>query len=141
MSDPILKEQYNIIEMNNFNDSNSHLHITVILDNPVLLKNNFSNLMRGGFEEFFAEFFDVRTSLDYPFETGGYSGVLILGESHVNWHSFPEDNLIKIDIYSCKDIENKVTSLLEGLTTILKPSDVIYKFTQGNQEYVRYQVR
>lgn len=124
--------------MNNFNDSNSHLHITVTLDNPILLKNNFSNLMKVGFEKFFSEFFDVRTSLDYPFETGGYSGVLILGESHVNWHSFPEDHLMKIDIYSCKDIENKISVLFDGLSSLLGTNDIVYKFTKGLENYVRY---
>lgn len=124
--------------MNNFNDSNNHLHITVTLDNPILLKNNFSNLMKVGFEKFFSEFFDVRTSLDYPFETGGYSGVLILGESHVNWHSFPEDHLMKIDIYSCKDIENKISVLFDGLSTLLSTNDIVYKFTKGTENYVRY---
>lgn len=124
--------------MNNFNDSNSHLHITVTLDNPILLKNNFSNLMKVGFEKFFSEFFDVRTSLDYPFETGGYSGVLILGESHVNWHSFPEDHLMKIDIYSCKDIENKISVLFDGLSSLLGTNDIVYKFTKGIENYVRY---
>lgn len=124
--------------MNNFNDSNSHLHITVTLDNPILLKNNFSNLMKVGFEKFFSEFFDVRTSLDYPFETGGYSGVLILGESHVNWHSFPEDRLMKIDIYSCKDIENKISVLFDGLSSLLGTNDIVYKFTKGIENYVRY---
>ena len=124
--------------MNIFNDSNSHLHITVTLDNPILLKNNFSNLMKVGFEKFFSEFFDVRTSLDYPFETGGYSGVLILGESHVNWHSFPEDHLMKIDIYSCKDIENKISVLFDGLSSLLGTNDIVYKFTKGIENYVRY---
>ena len=124
--------------MNNFNDSNNHLHITVTLDNPILLKNNFSNLMKVGFEKFFSEFFDVRTSLDYPFETGGYSGVLILGESHVNWHSFPEDHLMKIDIYSCKDIENKISVLFDGLSSLLGTNDIVYKFTKGIENYVRY---
>ncbi len=124
--------------MSVFKDSNSHIQIAVTLPNAVILNNNFSNLMKMGFENFFSQFFDVRTSLDYPFETGGYSGVLILGESHVNWHSFPEDHLMKIDIYSCKDIENKISVLFDGLSTLLSTNDIVYKFTKGIENYVRY---
>ena len=124
--------------MSVFKDSNSHIQIAVTLPNAVILNNNFSNLMKMGFENFFSQFFDVRTSLDYPFETGGYSGVLILGESHVNWHSFPEDRLMKIDIYSCKDIENKISVLFDGLSSLLGTNDIVYKFTKGIENYVRY---
>ena len=38
----------------------------------------------------------------FPFDTGGFSGSFILGESHFNWHSYPESNLLTLDLYHCK---------------------------------------
>lgn len=127
--------------MTNFIDSNNHLNIVITTHIPMLLQRNFCDLMGQGLEKFFGDFFDVRTSLNYPFETGGYSGTIILGESHVNWHTFPEDNLMKIDIYSCKDIENKLDSLLEGLGEMLGAVKLDYNFSKGSKNYVCYKLR
>lgn len=127
----------------NFIDANNHLNIDLFFEQlqVVTLKNFFSDLTLQSFDKFFREFFDVRDGMEYKFETGGYSGCLILGESHINWHSFPEDNLLKIDIYSCKDIENKVDNVLEGLYNLMNASYINYSFTKGSKNNVRYQPR
>lgn len=37
----------------------------------------------------------------HEFGNGGYSGVVVLEESHISIHTWPEDNYISIDIYMC----------------------------------------
>ena len=42
---------------------------------------------------------------EYP--TWGLSGFVILYESHVSFHTWPEENYIALDVYSCKDFSEK----------------------------------
>lgn len=46
--------------------------------------------------------FDIKVKTSFAFPTGGHSGSFILGESHCNWHTFPESSFFQIDIYHCK---------------------------------------
>lgn len=48
----------------------------------------------------------------YP--TTGLSGFVILYESHVSFHTWPEENFIALDVYSCKEFDPKeATSYLK----------------------------
>ena len=38
-------------------------------------------------------------------DPGGYSGFVIIQESHVSVHTFPARRFISIDVYSCKDFK------------------------------------
>lgn len=51
----------------------------------------------------------------HPFEGGGYTGILVLSESHFSVHVWPEIQLATFDAYMCGDaVPKKVfTSLLE----------------------------
>ena len=42
---------------------------------------------------------------EYP--TWGLSGFVILYESHISFHTWPEENYIAMDVYSCKDFDEK----------------------------------
>ena len=42
----------------------------------------------------------------YP--TIGLSGFVILYESHVSFHTWPEENYVAIDVYSCKDFSEEI---------------------------------
>src|SRR3989338_6212137 len=42
---------------------------------------------------------------DYP--DWGLSGFVILYESHVSFHTWPEENYIALDVYSCKEFSGK----------------------------------
>ena len=125
--------------MNIFIDSNNHLNIDITFSvNNTILLNYFSDLMYSLFNKLFKDFFDIRTGITYPFETGGYSGCLILGESHINWHTFPENGLLKMQIYSCKDIENKVSEVLKELYTVLNPISIEYSFSNNDLKTYSY---
>lgn len=38
-------------------------------------------------------------------DPGGYSGFVIIQESHVSIHTFPRRRFVSIDVYSCKDFD------------------------------------
>lgn len=42
---------------------------------------------------------------DYP--DWGLSGFVILFESHISVHTWPEENFVAMDVYSCKDFDEK----------------------------------
>ena len=45
------------------------------------------------------------TSEFYP--DWGLSGFIMLYESHVSLHTWPEENYVAMDVYSCKDFDEK----------------------------------
>ena len=45
----------------------------------------------------------------------GYSGFVILYESHISFHTWPEEHYVAMDIYSCKEFDEKAA--LEHLKT------------------------
>jgi S-adenosylmethionine decarboxylase len=51
------------------------------------------------------------------FPNGAITLVLILAESHLSLHTWPEENLIAIDLFSCGAIDGQavLTELTEGL--------------------------
>jgi S-adenosylmethionine decarboxylase len=38
-------------------------------------------------------------------EDWGVSGIVLIAESHVSLHTFPEKNFVSLDIFSCKDFD------------------------------------
>jgi len=50
----------------------------------------------------------VQKDLEPPHPKWGISGVVIIAESHIAFHTFPEDGFIALDIFSCKDFDIKV---------------------------------
>lgn len=41
----------------------------------------------------------------YP--TWGLSGFVILYESHISFHTWPEENYVALDVYSCREFDPK----------------------------------
>lgn len=39
------------------------------------------------------------------FDTGGYTGVVIIAESHISIHTFPGKGFFTMDVYSCSNFE------------------------------------
>jgi len=48
-------------------------------------------------------------------ENWGYSGFVIIAESHISIHTFPEKNYLSLDIFSCKafDIQKAIKHVVE----------------------------
>lgn len=40
-------------------------------------------------------------------DPGGYSGFVVIQESHVSVHTFPKRRFVSIDVYSCKDFNHE----------------------------------
>ncbi len=47
------------------------------------------------------------TLLNRKLQTYGYSTVVVIAESHLSLHTFPEDNYFTFDCYSCKYFDEK----------------------------------
>lgn len=43
-------------------------------------------------------------------DPGGYSGFVIIQESHFSVHTFPKRGFVSIDVYSCRDFDYKKAS-------------------------------
>lgn len=63
----------------------------------------------------------------HNFTPQGYTALILLGESHMSLHSFPESNLVMVDLFSCnivndteailKDLSKRLSGTLEDLQT------------------------
>jgi S-adenosylmethionine decarboxylase len=57
----------------------------------------------------------------HNFEPAGFTAVICLSESHISIHTWPEHNLINLDIYLSnfkRDNENAVIGIFESLTAL-----------------------
>ena len=50
--------------------------------------------------------FTIIGELDHDFHPYGCSFILLLSESHLSVHTFPEKNHISFDLYTCKQYDN-----------------------------------
>ena len=64
------------------------------------------------------------------FPNGAITLVLILAESHLSIHTWPEEDLIAIDLFSCGGIDGD--AVISGLTTSLRLEAVsVHKMARG----------
>ncbi len=76
------------------------------------------------------------TSRFHQFEPYGVTGFVLLAESHISIHTWPEYEYAAVDIYTCST-EKKANNALSVLLDHLKPKKVeIKKFYRGNIEQV-----
>ncbi len=74
------------------------------------------------------------TSRFHQFEPYGVTGFVLLAESHISIHTWPEYEYAAVDIYTCST-EKKANNALSVLLDHLKPKKVeIKKFYRGNVE-------
>jgi len=63
-------------------------------------------------------------------DPGGFSGFLIIEESHISVHTFIKRGYVTIDLYSCKEFNTQKP--LAYLNSVLKPKNAdILKMTRG----------
>lgn len=67
--------------------------------------------------------FDVVGQCFYQFEPSGATGVLLLEQSHISAHSWPELGFIAVDIYSCGGRE-KAEKAKDYLIKVFKPEEL-----------------
>ncbi|MBP9779779.1 S-adenosylmethionine decarboxylase [Candidatus Gracilibacteria bacterium] len=57
---------------------------------------------------------------DFIDPKGAFTGIFLLGESHFSIHTFPEDNYISIDLYTCNmthDFSKEAHDIIEEIIT------------------------
>lgn len=83
----------------------------------------------------------------HQFSPQGATGIFLLSESHISFHSWPEHGLLCIDVFSCSK-ENKTSRFMEIFSSMIKPSKIkkteivrgstcherIVSFPAGNKE-------
>lgn len=57
----------------------------------------------------------------HPFDGGGITGVLLLAESHITVHTWPEHGYAALDIFMCGNAD--VTAAADALDAALCPRD------------------
>lgn len=60
---------------------------------------------------------EVKTSYFFKFNPHGISGMLIIAESHISIHAWPEDGYAAVDVYVCgknANPEKAIDSILEA---------------------------
>lgn len=62
----------------------------------------------------------------YQFQPRGVSGIVLLAESHLAFHTWPEHGLVTLDIYTCGNPEHADTAF-DYIVEAMKPSTVEYK--------------
>ncbi|MBU0461147.1 MAG: adenosylmethionine decarboxylase, partial [Nanoarchaeota archaeon] len=55
---------------------------------------------------------DVRKHLDKGAKTAGVTGVVILAESHISVHTFPDKKYVFVDVFSCRPFDTEKTKKL-----------------------------
>lgn len=51
----------------------------------------------------------VRAGANDKKDPGGYSGFVMIQESHISAHTFPKRRFVSIDVYSCTNFDHKKT--------------------------------
>ncbi len=68
----------------------------------------------------------------YQFQPRGVSGIVLLAESHLAFHTWPEHGLVTLDIYTCGDPKGADLSF-EYIIEKMRPTNVEFKkITRGN---------
>jgi S-adenosylmethionine decarboxylase len=94
-----------------------HYIIDAVLLEPKILtsRNKLYELFKVALSE---SNFTVINFLDYKFNSDGQgvTGIFLLSESHLSYHTYPEDSYLSIDIYTCgSDPFKTVQKVLSGL--------------------------
>ncbi len=67
-------------------------------------------------------------------DPGGWSGVVILAESHISVHTFPKRRFVSADVYSCKS-GTDVQKIIAYFTETFKLSDIESNFLKRGTRY------
>ncbi len=65
----------------------------------------------------------------------GVSGVVLIAESHISIHSFPEKGFVTLDIFSCRDFD--VDAAIEYFCSVFKPESYEKQLLMRGREFPR----
>ncbi|MCL6003650.1 MAG: adenosylmethionine decarboxylase [Thermoplasmatales archaeon] len=76
----------------------------------------------------------------HQFSPSGVSGIILLAESHLSFHTWPEYGLVALDIFTCGPTEN-AESALEYILGKLTPSSIEYKRIERGLDFPRGNIK
>lgn len=65
----------------------------------------------------------------------GVSGIVLIAESHLAFHTFPEKGFLTVDIFSCKDFD--VAMAVDEIVATFKPKTWDQQLLQRGREFPR----
>jgi S-adenosylmethionine decarboxylase len=68
----------------------------------------------------------VLGEMSHKFTPHGFTGILLLAESHISIHTYPENNYAAVDIYACGEAD--VNGALRSIEEALKPGKVTQSY-------------
>ncbi len=71
-------------------------------------------------------------------DPGGWSGVVVIAESHLSIHTFPEKGFVTADVYTCKNGMNN-EYIIKYLTDAFELKDVEINFVKRGLRYMSFQ--
>ncbi|MCL5681077.1 MAG: adenosylmethionine decarboxylase [Candidatus Thermoplasmatota archaeon] len=72
----------------------------------------------------------------HQFTPTGVSGIILIAESHLSFHTWPEYGLVTLDIFTCGPTDNAETAF-EYILDKLSPQSVEYKKLERGVDYPR----
>lgn len=77
--------------------------------------------------------------LFHAFDGGGTTGCVVLAESHVAVHTWPELNSVTLDVYVCnytRDNGDRARAVVDELVGLFKPEDVVRHEVPRDRQYM-----
>jgi spermidine synthase len=77
--------------------------------------------------------------LFHEFDGGGTTGCVVLAESHVAVHTWPELNSVTLDVYVCnytRDNGDRARAVVDDLVGLFKPEDVVRHEVPRDQQHM-----
>jgi S-adenosylmethionine decarboxylase len=110
---------------NDFESSGKHLVCDLKGIKNIELLNNYDGLKNLMKDICKIHDYQILNEIEYKFEPIGCTIILLLSESHMSIHTFPEKNHISFDLYTCRQYKDNgpYNNVIELLKTRLIASD------------------
>ncbi|KFX06928.1 S-adenosylmethionine decarboxylase [Pectobacterium betavasculorum] len=119
-------------------DTGHHYLLDIVLKNSEILKSESS--LRSIFTSILNRTeFTILGSIFHKFDSGGegVTGVYLLSESHLSFHTYPENSYISIDLYTCgrdcllavKEIEKELGKTTRLLVRYVERGSCVSKYS------------
>ena len=69
----------------------------------------------------------------------GVSGIVLIAESHISIHTFPDKEFVTLDIFSCKDFD--VDAAVEYFNSVFEPTSFEKQLLLRGREFPRSEAR
>ena len=65
----------------------------------------------------------------------GLSGIVLIAESHIAFHTFPDKGFVTVDIFSCKDFD--IIQALNTIQEVFTPEKIEHQLLMRGREFPR----